>query len=105
MSVNTATGVKICCKCGQDVTAAKRMKDHEGRYWCVACGEADRLHQIHANLGLCEGCGESFGKAQLLELAGESLCPRCRRRKYGPGAKAASNGGIFASIRSLLGRK
>src|SRR5205814_3097086 len=30
---------KICCKCGADVTHAKRMKDGAtGRYWCYECG-------------------------------------------------------------------
>ena len=106
MPVNTATGVKMCCKCGRDVTAAPRMKDKEGKYWCVPCGEADRRHQMHANLGICEGCGESFGKGQLLELAGETLCPRCRKRKYSHahGVKSPQSGGIFASIKSLFGK-
>lgn len=104
MPVNTATGMKVCCKCGRDVTSAQRMKDHDGRYWCIPCGEADRRHQAHANLGICEGCGESFGKPQLLEMAGQTLCPRCRKRKYGNAAKAAPGPGIFKSIKSLFGK-
>jgi formylmethanofuran dehydrogenase subunit E len=104
MPVNTATGLKLCCKCGRDVTGAQRMKDHQGRYWCIPCGEADRRHQAHANLGICEGCGESFGRAQLLQLGGETLCPRCRKHKYGHAGRAGSSGGIFASIKSLFGK-
>ncbi|MBX3315637.1 MAG: hypothetical protein KF902_02100 [Phycisphaeraceae bacterium] len=28
---------KVCCKCGVDVSQAKRHKDAKGRYWCEPC--------------------------------------------------------------------
>lgn len=31
------TAAKACCKCGVDVSQAKRHKDGKGRYWCEAC--------------------------------------------------------------------
>ena len=108
MSVNAATAVKkICIKCGRDVTGAPRMKDHEGKYWCVPCGEADRRHQAHASGGICEGCGESFNKALLLDIAGQSLCPPCRKKKFAKNhghTVPAGRTGIFSSIKSLFGK-
>ncbi len=35
MSDETAT--KACCKCGIDVSKAKRHKDAKSRYWCEPC--------------------------------------------------------------------
>jgi hypothetical protein len=105
MSGNTIAGArKICCKCSADVTEAKRMKDHEGRYWCVACGEADRLHKLHGDMGICEGCGESVGRAQLMEIAGQCLCPSCRKHKFARGRRERQGGGLLGSIKSLFGK-
>ena len=109
MSVNATAGTvkkKICVKCGRDVTGAPRMKDHDGRYWCVPCGEADRRHQAHALGGICEGCGESFSKTLLLDIAGQSLCPTCRKKKFakdhGHSTQSNGGGGLFGSIKSLF---
>ena len=107
MSESMAGGRKICCKCNIDVTGAPRMKDQQGRYWCMPCGEQDRRHQSHASGGICEGCGESFSSAQLMEISGQILCPACRKRKFThglPGEKAES-GGILGSVKSLFGKK
>ena len=98
---------KICVKCGRDVSGIARMKDHNGKYWCVPCGEADRRHQAHENGGICESCGESFSRAQLLDITGQHLCPRCRKQKFrnhhevtiGTGGR-----GLLASLKSLFGK-
>ena len=105
MSTETIVGVrKICCKCGRDVTGAARMKDHDGRYWCVPCGEADRRHQAHDVAGICEGCGESFSRSQLMQIAGQSLCLPCRKKKFRH-AHQEGRVGLLGSIKSLLGKK
>ena len=105
MSADAVAGTrKVCCKCGRDVAAAPRMKDHEGNYWCVPCGEADRLHQAHANLGICEGCGESFGRAQLMSIAGQTLCPACRKRKFKNHGSSERSAGLLRSIKALFGK-
>jgi len=36
--------VKTCCACGTSVSGQPRMKDSQGRYWCVPCGEAEVSH-------------------------------------------------------------
>lgn len=98
MSVQATAVRKVCIKCGRDVTGAPRMKDHDGQYWCVPCGEADRRHQMHASAGICEGCGESVGRANLMEIAGQQLCAPCRKKKFLNHQRV----GFFASIRSLF---
>jgi hypothetical protein len=43
-----STVAKRCIACGKDVTSIKRMKDSQGRYWCVDCGMADQRKKIKA---------------------------------------------------------
>ena len=43
-----STVAKRCVACGKDVAGAKRMKDSQGRYWCVDCGMADQRKKIKA---------------------------------------------------------
>ncbi len=52
MVTQTTTGAKLCCKCGRDVTTAKRMKDREGKYWCLPCGTADQKQKSVAVGGI-----------------------------------------------------
>ena len=105
MSAPVAVGgkKKICVKCGQDVSHSPRMKDHDGKYWCVPCGEQDRMHRLHSDAGICEGCGESFNHSQLMNIAGQHLCQRCRRSKFGSGGGAAARNWIN-SIKSIFGK-
>lgn len=96
---------KICHKCGKDVAGQPREKDHLGQYWCVPCAEADKLHKLHTEAGICEGCGESPGQAALLQIAGQNLCANCRKRKFKYGidkSKSQSSGGLLGSIKSLF---
>lgn len=95
---------KICCKCGKDVAGKPRQKDHEGNYWCIPCSEADRLHQLHVQSGICEGCGESPGPAALVLMGGQNLCAACRKRKYKYGLDKSqeSSGGVLGSLKSLF---
>lgn len=99
---------KICNQCGKDLVGKPRQKDSQGRYWCIPCSEADKLHQLHIESGICEGCGESPGKAALLIIGGQNLCAACRTRKYKYGREKskdhAGGGGVLGSIKSLFGR-
>ena len=71
-----SSAVKRCVACGRDVATTKRMKDSQGRYWCVDCGEADLAEKAKSakksasssssGPGLFERIGsikESFGGA------------------------------------------
>jgi hypothetical protein len=44
-----SAAVKRCVACGRDVAGTKRMKDSQGRYWCVDCGEADLKKKAKAS--------------------------------------------------------
>lgn len=98
---------KICHKCGKDVAGQPRQKDKDGNYWCMQCAEADNLHRMYTESGICEGCGESPGQAALLQIAGQTLCPACRKRKFKYGidkSKKEPSPGILGSIKSLFGK-
>lgn len=98
---------KICHRCGRDVAGQPREKDAEGRYFCLPCGEAERTQQMYRESGICEGCGESPGQAALVLLAGQNLCPACRRRKFKYGidkSKSKSSGGLLGTLKSLFRR-
>jgi formylmethanofuran dehydrogenase subunit E len=104
MSAPLAAGVKkICVKCGMDVSQARRMKDKEGNYWCVPCGEKDKMRRLHSDAGICEGCGESFNKGSLMDIGGQHLCPRCRKHKYSSGGGPIVRK-IMKTVKGLFGR-
>lgn len=102
MSAQVVAG-KVCCRCGRNVAGSPRMKDSEGRYWCVPCAELDERNRFQASAGICTGCGEAVGRPQLVEIAGEHLCKWCRKRKFS-GGNGFSSSGLLASIKSLFGR-
>ena len=105
MSAPTTTMKNFCTKCGKEVTGAPRIKDEEGRYYCVPCGQEQEMQRIHIQAGICEGCGESFSKGRLMLIAGKQLCPRCRKAKFmdSTGAREARRH-FINTIKSWFGR-
>src|SRR2546423_12410556 len=80
MSTETES-IKFCCKCSKDVTHIGRMKDSDGRYWCIDCGAKDEdKKKVHAG-GVCKGCGESFSKPQLTSIGGLPFFYPCLKKK------------------------
>ena len=102
---SAATVAKICCQCGADVSHSRRLKDSRG-YWCVPCNEADKLHQLCADAGMCESCGAGVGATQLTKIGGQSLCPHCRdrRSKFRTISKTSDGTSIVEKIKSLFGK-
>ncbi len=82
MSAEVAQVGKVCCKCGKNVAGKKRMKDHEGRYWCISCGEEDQKKKRLAAGGICSGCGDSFPESQLTEFGTLPYCKTCIKKNY-----------------------
>ncbi len=85
MSVQSAPVAKVCCVCGANVSGRQRMRDREGRYWCMTCGEADKKHQSshgEAVGGLCAVCGDHFPDNQLTRFEGTKFCHACARKRY-----------------------
>ena len=102
MSANASAVLKVCCSCGKDVSHAQRMKDSHGKYWCVPCGDKDRKQHKYDVGGICNGCGESFTRAQLMDIAGQHLCPACRKRKFSHQQQGV---GLIGGLKSLFGLK
>lgn len=105
MSAPVSTMKKFCFKCGKEVSGGPRVKDEEGRYYCVPCAQELEMQRMHVQGGICEGCGESFSKSQLMLIAGKQLCPRCRKTKFmdTTGAREARRH-FFNTIKSWFGR-
>lgn len=90
--------IKACCACGADVAGQPRMKDSQGKYWCVPCGQADqRTKQITATHANCSGCHKSFAKGKLDKLGEGFYCKACLKKRTQPGSRVtaakASSGG------------
>lgn len=108
----TGVGHKYCCACGADVTHAKRMKDHQGRYWCYECGAADQLKKGQALRLRCPDCLRSFPPAQMVGVGTENVCPGClakrqSRKGWGragkaTGGKSAGGSGFVAGLAVVL---
>lgn len=77
MPSTTTAGAKICCKCGADVSGKKRLKDHEGRYWCPDCSRSDEKRKKLLAGGICAGCGEPFTQAELTVIGDNTYCKPC----------------------------
>jgi DNA-directed RNA polymerase subunit RPC12/RpoP len=92
--MSTATlQAKKCVNCHKDVSTGKRMKDSSGRYWCLACGEADKRKKDQGVA--CSNCGERYPAAKLSKVGASRLCSGCnRQRTKGPG--------LLESIRSSM---
>ncbi len=78
---------KICCRCGKDVSQAKRLRDDAG-YWCYDCHAKDR-NAKHPPTALCDDCGRTVRVAGLSEIDGVKVCKFCfeerqARRKFAP---------------------
>ena len=95
--METASTTKLCVSCGKTLNGQKRMKDSQGLYWCIECGEKDPQKKLMAAAGsggnACAACGEMFPAHQLSKFGKEKLCSGCiRNRTKGPGLKATLSG-------------
>lgn len=80
--------VKACVSCGKQVNGQKRMKDSQGRYWCIECGTEDQRKKMMSSGGgsQCGGCAETFPAHQLSKWGTRLLCTNCSRsQSKGPG--------------------
>ncbi len=91
MPTETSMGLKACCECGADVAGQPRMKDSQGRYWCVPCGEADQKKRAIASpTAPCDGCHQQFAKGKLDPLGGHFYCKACLKKRSRAGGTHAS---------------
>lgn len=105
-SASMSAGHKLCCKCGADVTRAKRMKDHLQRYWCYDCGAADQLKRGSGLALKCPDCNHHFPPTKMLKHREEYVCETCHdarvNRKRRGGAGGGAGAGAGTSIAKVL---
>jgi hypothetical protein len=77
----TSAGLKRCCKCGADVTHAKRMRDHLRQYWCYECGAADQLKKGSGLAIKCPDCSKHFPPTRMLKHGDEYVCESCHAER------------------------
>jgi DNA-directed RNA polymerase subunit RPC12/RpoP len=89
---NEAPKVKVCCKCGKDVTGRKRLRDSLG-YWCYECHKADQDAKRPEGVK-CPECGRRVASSALMDYDGVFICSRCykdhmefskQKEKFRPG--------------------
>jgi hypothetical protein len=68
---------KFCIVCGKDITARRRMKDRQGRYFCYECGIADNKRKEQTESYPCTMCRRPFTKEKMVERDGTFFCKRC----------------------------
>ncbi len=100
----TTASAKICIACGKDVTNAKRMKDSEGRYWCVDCGTADLARRKAGKVGvagggLCASCREQYPEHKLTKFGKDKLCPKCIQARTKSDGLIERLRGMFSGLR------
>ena len=109
-----SVAVKSCCACGSDVTGQPRMKDSQGRYWCVPCGEADqRRKAMTATTANCAGCHKPFPKGKLDKHGEHFFCKTCLKKRTktsgtavaaaaAPAPAAAGASGTATSLTAII---
>ena len=107
MAVDTseasAVAQKVCCTCGKIVSGRKRMRDSEGKYWCIPCGKADqeKKQKLIAGVIACSGCYKPFPVKKLKEYGSSTYCPACYR-KVNRESGGNSGGGLGNFLTSIL---
>lgn len=77
---------KLCFRCGTDITAAKRVKDDAGEYYCHPCWE-DLGVSGRRRKSACSGCGRTFGFEHLAPgVDGAYVCRVCLSKRDDPDA-------------------
>lgn len=86
------TELKLCVKCQKDVTHAKRMKDSQGQYWCLACGTEDSKRK-HSSKVLCADCRGKYAPTEVHTIGSAILCNAClaARQRHGTAASTPVN--------------
>ena len=89
----TAT-TKACVACGKNLNGQPRMKDSQGRYWCMECGQEDKRKKAFGVAGhACTACGQSFPDHELSKFGNQRLCTACvKRRNKKPGLMTKVSG-------------
>jgi hypothetical protein len=63
------------------VTGAQRMRDSQGKYWCIACGEADQRKKKGSDGVVCAGCSKTFPPSEMTAISLLPYCTKCAKRR------------------------
>lgn len=91
MASSTMAGAKVCRSCGKLLNNEKRMRDSEGKYWCIPCGEADQKNKGRIAGRRCGVCREIFSETQLVDKKGVAYCPKCLKQRQKQKASSSSS--------------
>jgi len=81
MATTASSTSKVCVSCGRDVTGAQRMRDSQGKYWCIACGEADQRKKKGSDGVVCAGCSKTFAPSDMTAVNLLPYCTKCVKRR------------------------
>ena len=57
------------------------MRDSQGKYWCIACGEADKRKKKPAEGVVCAGCSKTFAPSEMTTVNLLPYCVKCGKRR------------------------
>jgi hypothetical protein len=57
------------------------MRDSQGKYWCIACGEADQRKRKGSEGIVCAGCSKTFPPASMTAVNLLPYCNGCAKRR------------------------
>jgi formylmethanofuran dehydrogenase subunit E len=95
MASTASSTSKVCVQCGRDVTGAQRMRDSQGKYWCIACGEADQRKRKGSEGVTCAGCSKTFPASAITTVNLLPYCGKCAKKR-----KSASRESLFSRFSS-----
>lgn len=74
----TASGIKTCVRCHKDLSGHRRLKDHNGQYWCADCGRADNaVRHSTPTSGHCHDCHGRYPASELHTDGEDTVCTGC----------------------------
>jgi DNA-directed RNA polymerase subunit RPC12/RpoP len=82
------TAIKVCCRCGKDLSGKKRLKDSLG-YWCPECAKDDAKAKEDKGTP-CAKCHRKVPEQSMTSVDGKLVCTRCMREERelrAPGSK------------------
>lgn len=105
-SAAPSTQVKLCSKCGRDITHERRLKDAHGHYWCSDCGVPPELGATASGLiSPCPKCHAPTHATQMMRKNGVYVCLACasgQKRKKGSGVHPAVHADEHGSAAAVV---
>src|SRR5437868_2622093 len=107
-------GVKICARCGADVSGRRRVKDESGHYYCPACAATVAATAPRRPAGgdfTCSQCRGAFEQDEVYDLDGQVICHECyadmaaqrgQRKKYAPPKGKGTGIVVFVGVLAVV---